>query len=114
MTDRSHDCIQACWTARHECQKMLYTTCLETGGEHTAPEHVKLMADCIEICQVTADFLTRHSENHALLCHACAIVCEHCAASCEHVGGMEECVKACRDCARICRKMVPAFKRSAA
>ena len=55
------DCIKACWECRHECQETLFDHCLEQGGAHVAPDHVKIMADCIQICQTSADFMTRGS-----------------------------------------------------
>lgn len=58
------ECMELCWECRHECQTALYGHCLDRGGRHAAPYHVKLMQDCIDICQVAAD------------------VCERCAKSC--------------------------------
>lgn len=102
-----HECIQLCWECRNECQETLYNHCLPMGGKHAAPEHIKLMADCIQACQTAADFMTRQSRLHASTCAACADVCDGCAKSCEEIGGkeMQHCAEICRRCADSCREM---------
>ena len=100
-------CIQTCRECLSECQETLYEHCLEMGGEHAKKDHVKLMTDCIQICQTAADFMSRGSELHAAICAACAEVCESCAESCERIGGerMLRCAEICRQCAQSCREM---------
>ena len=101
------DCISLCWQCRNECQKTLFGHCLVKGGEHTELDHVKLMADCIEICQTAADFMVRRSDWHASVCNACADVCEACAKSCERFQDdtMQDCADLCHRCADMCRRM---------
>ena len=103
----THDCIQHCWDCRDTCQSTLYNYCLAQGGHHVEQAHVRIMEDCIQICQTAADFMTRGSELHATVCAACADVCEACAESCEMMDSdeMTKCAKACRDCAASCREM---------
>ncbi len=100
-------CIQQCWTCRDTCQSTLFNYCLEQGGHHVEAAHVRLMADCIQICQTSADFMTRNSELHEAVCAACAEVCEACADSCDMMDDqpMSDCAKVCRTCARSCREM---------
>lgn len=100
-------CIDACWQARTDCERTLFTHCLNMGGAHTEPEHVKLMADCIDFCQTAADFMLRKSRMHVSICLACADVCGACADSCEKIGGAEMlvCAVSCRKCAELCREM---------
>jgi hypothetical protein len=102
-----HDCIQHCWECRDTCQATLYNYCLEQGGHHVEQAHVRLMADCIQICQTAADFMTRGSALHGEICAACAEVCEACADSCDMMDDdeMKACAKICRECADSCRKM---------
>ncbi|MBU6234650.1 MAG: four-helix bundle copper-binding protein [Alphaproteobacteria bacterium] len=104
MRNAVHDCIELCWKARTECQKALYTHCVFLGGKHTAPEHVKVLTDCMEICQTAADFMTRQSSLHAEACAAAVAICEACADSCEELGTdhMLVCADACRKCAKAC------------
>ncbi len=99
--------INQCWECRHHCQKTLFNYCLTEGGKHVEAKHLKLMTDCIQICQIAADFMTRNSELHKIICQACAEICEACAKSCEEIGGVEmnECAKICRSCVASCRQM---------
>lgn len=101
-----HHCIELCWSCRDTCQSLLFNHCLDHG--HTRPEHVRLMMDCIQICQAAADFMNRNSPLHAHVCKACAEICEACAVSCEAMGGdmeMARCAAVCRRCAQSCREM---------
>lgn len=84
---------------------MAATHCLEVGGPHAAPDHIRIMLDCAQICMASADFMLRGSAHHADICRVCADICEACARSCEPLDGMEDCVAACRACAESCRAM---------
>lgn len=66
---------------------------------------MKLMTDCIEICQTAADFMTRDSTLHARISEICAEVCNACAKACEEIGddAMMYCAEMCRNCAKSCR-----------
>jgi hypothetical protein len=107
LPDDIRDCIETCWKCRTHCEKTLYHICLAEGGEHVRQDHVRLMADCIQICQAAADFMTRGSALSAAVCGACAEVCHACADSCENIGSeeMQECAQHCRDCAETCDEM---------
>lgn len=73
MTNKElKNCIEKVWECRNICQKTLFDHCLKKGGKHINIEHVKLMTDCIQICQIAADFMTRNSEMHDTICDACA------------------------------------------
>lgn len=102
-----HQTMTACWQCRDTCQDVLVNHCLAMGGAHVGQQHVKLMLDCIEITQTTADFLRRESGQHQQACQICADVCEACAQSCEELGGaeMQRCADACRQCADACRNV---------
>lgn len=106
-TDFMKACIEKCWECRAECQDVLFNHCLEEGGKHAEAAHVKLMTDCIQICQLSADFMVRNSAMHMATCAACADICDACAVSCEAIGGeeMKNCAKLCRECATSCRSM---------
>lgn len=115
LSPEMQECIRICWECRNECQETLYSHCLAEGGEHVEEAHVKLMADCIQICQAAADFMTRRSPVHASVCAACAEVCEACAASCARIGDevMQACAEICRKCAEHCRRMGSAARKAA-
>lgn len=102
------NCIDQCWTCRHECQKTLYNYCLQEGGQHVEQEHVKLMTDCIQICQIAADFMVRNSKYHMNICETCAKICEACAKSCAQMTEpeMQKCSQVCFECATTCKEMM--------
>lgn len=100
-------CIDECQTCHSVC---LETTihCLQMGGPHAEPDHIRLMMDCAAICQTSADFMLRGSPLHILTCGVCAEVCERCAASCEQFpedAMMQQCAETCQSCAASCREM---------
>jgi hypothetical protein len=78
------------------------------GGDHAETSHIRLLLDCAEICQTSANFMLRMSNFHNQTCGVCAEVCEHCARDCERFEDdemMQQCAEACRSCARSCREM---------
>jgi hypothetical protein len=79
--------------------------CLEAGGEHVEPDHFRLMINCAEMCQTSANFMLSGSAFSSQVCEVCALICEACAQSCEQIEGMEECARVCRECAGSCRQM---------
>lgn len=82
--------------------------CLEMGGTHTEPSHVRLLQDCADICVTTAGIVLRGSQSHAQVAPACADICDLCAASCERFAGdpqMKACANQCYLCAAACRQM---------
>jgi hypothetical protein len=70
--------------------------CLDVGGKHVEPRHMRLMLACAEICRTSAYFMELGTEFHKRTSAVCAEVCEECARSCEAVGDMAECIEACR------------------
>lgn len=98
-------CIDACRHCHETCLHIAMNHCLVAGGKHVEASHFRLMIDCVDICQFSADLMLSGSMFHHRVCATCAEICEACAKSCEQIGGMEDCVKACRDCAESCRNM---------
>ncbi len=99
--------IDVCQNCHHVCLATLQH-CLQMGGEHVAPDHIRLMLDCVEICETSANFMIRASDFHAETCGVCADVCERCAGDCarftdDHM--MQACAEACIRCAASCREM---------
>jgi len=84
------------------------TYCLQKGGNHTEASHIRLLLDCAEICETSANFMLRTSELHTRTCGTCAEVCERCAQNCDRFGDdaqMKACTDMCRRCAESCRRM---------
>jgi len=99
------DAIKACLDCHSRCIQTAMNFCLERGGRHVEQEHFRLMLNCAEICQTSANFMLSGSPLHGRVCAVCAEVCEACAKSCEQVGEMRECVEECKRCAKSCRSM---------
>ncbi len=100
-----HDAIKACLDCHSLCLKMAMSYCLERGGRHVEQQHFRLILNCAELCQTSANFMLSGSPLHGRVCAVCAEACEACAKSCEQVGDMRECVEECQRCARSCRTM---------
>ena len=105
LSQETVHCIEACLRCHSICYAVAMTHCLEEGGEHTRPQHFRLMMDCAIVCQAAADLMAQKSQFQHPFCGLCADVCEACAKSCEKLPGMESCVTACRACAEACRRM---------
>src|SRR3546814_11286458 len=65
-------CMDACHECHVMCLTMAMTHCLEMGGKHTEPAHMKLMLDCAQICSVALEFMARDSDHHKHICRECA------------------------------------------
>ncbi|RPI25557.1 MAG: four-helix bundle copper-binding protein [Chloroflexota bacterium] len=107
MSDAMRECIRECQNCHSICEETVIH-CLQMGDEHADPGHIRLLLDCAQICQTSADFMLRGSDLHGRTCGVCAEVCERCAQSCERFRDdsmMQQCAQACRSCAASCRKM---------
>ena len=93
--------------------------CLETAARHFRGERsprieealVRLLIDCAELCQTSADFMIRGSDLYQHTCRACAAVCTRCADECDRLGEnpyMAACAEICRRCAESCEDMAGA------
>ena len=97
--------IKALSHCHQTCHSMAMTHCLEMGGKHARPQHLRLMLDCAGFCAFTADALGRKSQFHTRLAALCADLCQTCAEDCAALGDMDDCVAACRECVRLCREV---------
>lgn len=105
MASAMADAIKACLDCHSLCLQMAMGFCLERGGHHVEKKHLRLMLNCAELCQTSANFMLSDSPMHGRVCAVCAEACEACAKSCEQVGDMRECVDECLRCAKSCRTM---------
>jgi hypothetical protein len=100
-------CIQECRNCASICLETVQH-CLKLGGKHAEPAHIRMLMDCAEICQASANFMQRGSPLHMQTCAACAEVCKACAEDCERFKDdemMAACAQACRSCEASCREM---------
>jgi hypothetical protein len=102
---RMQECADECLNCYRVVTQMLAEHGVESDSKHVESAHFRLMLDCADICQASANFLLRGSTMHQQICALCEEICEACATSCEQVGEMDECVAVCRTCAEQCRKM---------
>lgn len=111
MTAEMQQCIRDCLDCHSICLETV-THCMQMGGKHTEPMHIRTLLDCADICQTSADFMLRGSTFHGQTCAVCAEVCERCARSCESIAPSDEvmrrCAETCRRCAASCRRMAHA------
>lgn len=97
--------IKACLDCHAICLHTAMNYCVEENGRHVGAAHLRLMLNCAELCQTSANFMLSNSPLHGRVCSVCAEACEACARSCEEVGGMPECRDECLRCAKSCRSM---------
>ena len=99
------EAIQSCLDCHSRCLRMATGYCLDRGGQHVKKAHLRLLLNCAELCQTSANFMLSDSPLHGRVCLVCAEACEACAKSCEQVGDMRDCVEQCQRCAKSCRTM---------
>ena len=96
-----------------ECTRC-HQVCLTTAGHalrHGAGENtnhmIRVLSDCVEICQTSANFMLRGSPNHHMTCGACAEICRECEEECRKFDdeAMQRCAEVCASCAESCEKM---------
>lgn len=108
MDEQMQTCIQECLACHRICLETV-TYCLEQGGRHADLDHIRLLLDCAEICETSANFMLRGSDLHPMTCEVCAEICAECAEDCESFDGddrMQNCAQICRRCSEICQTMV--------
>jgi len=107
VSERMQECIDNCLQCHAAClETVIYS--LQQGGGHAEENHIRLLLDCAEICQTSANFMLRNSPQHAITCAACAEICERCAVECERFPDdmqMSACARMCRKCADSCKEM---------
>ena len=107
MNEEMQQCIKTCWDCHTVCLATV-SHCLQMGGRHAEAAQIRLMLDCAEICQTSANFMLRGSNLHSYTCGLCAAICLRCAEDCEQMSDdaqMKACAEVCRRCAESCEKM---------
>ncbi len=107
VTPEMQKCIDRCTECHNICVETI-TYCLQMGGHHSDPGHIRILMDCADICRTSADFMLRGSDLHSQACGLCADVCERCARDCDQFANddrMKACAEECRRCTESCRRM---------
>lgn len=116
MSQEMQECITNCLNCHSVCLETI-GHCLSMGGQHAVANHLKLMQDCVQICQTSADFMLRMSNYHGQVCGICASICDACAEDCDRLAEgndfMARCAEACRRCAESCRRMASSMSATA-
>lgn len=106
--DEMTKCIQLCRDCHAMCTQTI-AHCLKLGGRHAAPDHIRLMVDCAQMCATAADYMLRGSPFHNRICRLCSELCTQCGKDCEQVAGddqmLKQCIEMCRKCADSCERM---------
>jgi hypothetical protein len=105
--DAMDECLEACLQCHVVCT-MTAQYCLAEAGVHSDVNQIGILLDCAQICQTSADFMTRGSPYHTVTCAACAEICRACAESCRSFEGdehMTHCAETCERCAEHCEAM---------
>jgi hypothetical protein len=91
-------CASACNAA--------FAYCLTRGGDHVEEHHLKSLADCMEVCQLTATLVSRGSRYGDAMRAVCADACHDVATSCARFTddpGMVACGDAARRAEAWCQ-----------
>ncbi|MGE0172553.1 MAG: four-helix bundle copper-binding protein [Oligoflexales bacterium] len=106
LTKEMRECIKACLDASTACTDQV-VHCLGEGGKHAEARHIQLLLDCADICETSANFMSRHSDRHSDVCGICSDVCWDTAESCRGIEDetMIQCAQICERCAELCEKM---------
>src|SRR5215510_2369194 len=113
-TAKIEQCLLNFLERHHRICLETITYCLFKGGKYANENLIRLLQDCAEICQITANFMIRNSDILPAICSACAEICLKCAEVCEWLRDdylLEACAEACRQCAEFCQmRMAKAAK----
>lgn len=107
VDERMRECIQQCQNCHDVCTETI-NHCLQMGGAHAEQNHIRVMLDCAEACQTSANFMLRMSDVYGEVCGVCADMCERCQRECERFKDdqmMQQCADACQKCAQSCHEM---------
>lgn len=99
-------CIDACMKCLQACEECL-TLCLNEQDVNNRVNCIKMLHDCIDICVLSIQFMSRGSQHAEHICKECAEICDACAKECEMFKDNHcvKCAEICRACAQECRKM---------
>ena len=99
-------CIDTC-TRTHQVALTVSGHALRHGGSENTNHVIRVLSDCVEICQTSANFMLRGSPNHKRTCGVCAEVCREVAEECERFDDepMTKMARVATECAESCEKM---------
>lgn len=99
-------CIDDC-TSMHQVALTAAGHALRHGGDENTNHVIRVLSDCVEMCQTAANFMLRGSPNHRKTCAVCGQICREVAAECGRFDDdvMARVVDAAERCAGSCEAM---------
>lgn len=97
-------CLQACQHCHEVCRKAAFGIS-PAAAQELAADDVRLLLECAELCQLSANWQLAGSQYCRQICGVCAEVCRQCQDRCNDNEGMQECAAACQRCAESCAAM---------
>jgi hypothetical protein len=104
------ECIDDC-NRTHQVLLTASGHALRHGGAENTAHIIRVMSDCVEMCQTAANFMLRGSPNHKKTCAVNAEFCREVARECarfEDDDVMQKVVEVTTACAESCEQMAQA------
>jgi hypothetical protein len=105
------DCCTCCSMCRTMCLQTMQM-CLQKGGKFADAKMNMMLAECAQLCQMTADMAATGSARMSPIAEICAKHCDDCARACDAMNEsvLHECAAVLRECAAACRSMKSSMK----
>ena len=99
-------CIDSC-TRMHQVALTAAGHALRHGNGENSNHVIRVLSDCVEMCQTAANFMLRGSPNHTRVCAVNAEICREVAKTCGEFEdeAMRTVTKAAEECAEACESM---------
>jgi hypothetical protein len=99
-------CIDDC-TSMHQVALTAAGHALRHGGDENTNHVIRVLSDCVEMCQTAANFMLRGSPNHRKTCGVCGQICREVAGECRRFDddAMNRVVESAERCAESCEAM---------
>lgn len=103
---KNQACINSCVKCMQACEECL-SSCLKEPDVQARAHCISLLRDCIDICALAGQWMSRGSEYAKQICSLCATICDACAAECAKFQDThcKHCTDYCKQCGDECRKM---------
>ena len=100
-------CQEACRHCHEICRKTAFDMS-PAATQEVSLDDVRLLFECAELCQLSANWQLSGSQYCRQICAVCAQICRECESRCVGKAAREECEYVCRRCAESCEAMAAA------
>ena len=106
VTNAYQKCIDACNRCAQACYEC-FEACLNEADVQARTKCIKMLAECAQMCQMSATGMASNGMFVKEHCGLCAIVCDACAQECNMFKDQhcKQCAQECRTCAQECKDM---------